>query len=121
MRTFKAAFCDHYRCKPEQFETMVFRLCLHRRARLVAWLFPLFHLDFFDADFAVIRHLGNSTNIVEAMAEIDAYTGNNETRGNLWHDTWGFRVSGKRLLGLAQKHIPTQPEAHYVRARPRPE
>jgi hypothetical protein len=119
--TFKATFCEHYGCKPEHFETVVFRLCLHRRARLVAWLLRIFRPDFFNADFTVIRHLGNSSNIVEAMAEIDAYNGNNSTRGNFWHDTLRFRVSGKRLQGLAQKHVPAQPEAHFVKARTRQE
>lgn len=105
--SFKHAFCQHYGCKPEEFESLVFRKCLHRRARPFAWLFRIFQADAFGADYHAIRQVGETTNLMEAMVEIDSYA---QSRKGRVRDFFRMRVSGKRLLRLAQKFLPPHPE-----------
>jgi hypothetical protein len=105
--SFKQAFCDHYGCKPEEFESLVFGKCMHRRARPFVWLIRMFRPDSFGADFHVIRQVGETTNLMEAMVEIDSYAQGRKGRVG---DFFRVRISGKRLLRVAQKFLPQHPE-----------
>lgn len=105
--SLKQAFCQHYSCKPEEFEPLVFKRCLHFRARPLVWLIRLLRPGSFGADFHVIRQVGETTNLMEAMVEIDSYAQGRKSRSG---DFFRPRISGKRLLRLAQKFLPPHPE-----------
>lgn len=110
--TFKARFCRLHQCAVEEFEERVFRLCLHRRARLFARFARLDRPGFFgwDWDLAYIRAVANVCSSEEAVAEINSFLYYHPPEGP-FKSLLRIRISGRRLMGLVKSVFDVQEEA----------
>jgi hypothetical protein len=101
-RDFRQAFCEARQCDQEQFVELVFRECLYRHARPVAWSLTLLKPLIFEADLAMIKAIGQASSVAEIRNEVDLHRYYAPPTG-LLRRRLKVRVSGKRVVNLAAK------------------
>ncbi|MCL5096969.1 MAG: hypothetical protein M1608_05470 [Candidatus Omnitrophica bacterium] len=99
-RNFRDAFCQRYKCKPEQFVWKVFWRCIHRRCLPLVILFRLMGPGFFRVDLMLIEEAGNAEGRVDIQRALNGFREDCRTRPGTFHDDLRIRVSGKRLYRL---------------------
>lgn len=99
-KTFKAAFCEHFRCPPDRYEESLFRRALFRHALPFAFLIQRFDPGFFDEDRDMIREVGAMTTHEIFRNEINYFFGRNLREKNWLRRTLRIRISGNRLIRL---------------------
>ena len=102
-KPFKDAFCERFRCGPEEYEVALFWRCIPRHALpLVAWVLRR-NPRFFSEDLDLIREVGGMTNPELFKNEINYYHGRNLRCKSWLRTTFKVRVSGKRLMRIKRK------------------
>ncbi|HTH48405.1 MAG TPA: hypothetical protein VMB21_12910 [Candidatus Limnocylindria bacterium] len=101
--TFKHLYCAKTGLQSEPALQHLFRQCIPLWKRpvmaLIHWLDP----SAFQLDWSVIQEAGEATSHTEVETAVDLlhYRGRREL--SFWRDFLGFRISGKRLLELADQ------------------
>ncbi len=99
--TFRHLYCARTGLSSEAALQHLFRQCIPLWKRpvmaLIHWLDP----SVFQLDWAVIQEAAEATNHAEVETAVDLlhYRGRRDL--SFWRDFLGFRISGKRLLQLA--------------------
>jgi hypothetical protein len=99
-RTFKEAYCDYFRCRPDRFEKSLFRRGLNPHARPLALLIRWFAPDYFREDLALIRELGEIKNPSLFNYELNVFKGRIQRENKWLKRTCLIRVSGRRLARI---------------------
>ncbi len=100
VKTFRAGFCEHTGCAPEQFEQRLLRRGLHRRSLPLALLMRALRPDYFDLELRTLRYLGDSESTSEFRAELDTYRFEYRRKGGPLRRVLGVRLSGRRLMAI---------------------
>ena len=95
VKPFKQAFCDYYKCPPEQYLRKAFLRSLHARARPIGWL-----LTEQPECLEVLEEAGKTTSEEELRDVIEQFEYEVNVRRGKLTGRWKFRVSGQRLLEL---------------------
>lgn len=116
--TLRERFCADIGCAPAEFEGEIFRRCLRRRARILAWCFGGLGSKVFAPDLELIHRAGESVSIEEVRRALDDHWGNPA------NDHWlrrklGARVSSQRLRWIASHYVPLGGGHGYGDARAR--
>lgn len=104
-KEFRNAFCERFNCRRPEFEGKVFWRCLYPHAVPIAKLIMLVDSDYFQEDFEAIRHLGNASTVADVLAEVNSLHDNYRAHSKFFREVLRIRISGKRLLRLAQKLV----------------
>jgi hypothetical protein len=99
-KTFKAAFCEHFRCPPERYEESLFWRALFRHAVPLAFLARRFDPEFFHEDRDLIREVGAMTSQEIFRHEINYFYGRNLRDKSWLRSTLRIRISGNRMIRL---------------------
>ena len=102
-KSFKAVFCEHFRCPPERYEEAVFWRCLFRHALLPAFLIRKINPEHFSEDMDMIRELGALTSQALFKNEINYFHGRNLRDKSWFRGTLCIRLSGSRLIRLRRR------------------
>jgi hypothetical protein len=100
--SFKDAFCQRFRCTPEQYDVRAFRRCLFLHARPFASLINRLQPGFFSEDHDLIREVGPMTDPELFRNEINYFYGRNLRHKSWLRGLFRIRVSGNRLIRLKQ-------------------
>jgi hypothetical protein len=106
---FRERFCDHFTCKTEDFEKHFLFACLYRHAALLGRLFYYLDKRFFKDDLKLAAIAGVTLSRSELRREILNHRYENPPKGIL-HGTFRIRVSGRRIMDLAQTLFGGPPE-----------
>lgn len=100
--TFKESVCTLLGLKEEAYAKVVLRTCLSNRARLLRPLIALLSPNFLFNETRLIEKVARSTSLKEVKEEVDFYQ--HKFVANFFvKDTLRFRISGVRLISLAQR------------------
>jgi hypothetical protein len=100
--TFKETVCALLELEEEAYHREVLRACLSNRARLLRPLISLVSPNFLFNENRLIEKVGQSTSLKEVREEVDFYQ--HKFVSNFFlKDTLRFRISGIRLISLAQR------------------
>jgi hypothetical protein len=103
--TFEAAFCERFKCTPDEFAQVVHWQCFYPHALVVGRLLNRFAPSFFEADMEMIQMLGECTEFHELRVELEDYRSHIQQFGFV--TGWlKIRVSGQRLLKLGRELLP---------------
>ena len=95
MKPFKQAFCDYYKCPPEQYLRQAFLRSLHARARPIGWL-----LIAQPESVELLDEAGKTTSEEELRDVIGQFEYQINVHGGIMARRLKLRVSGQRLLEL---------------------
>lgn len=99
-KSFRDAFCEHYKCSSDDFERLVFRRGLHRRALPLTALIYALNRSYFEKEKGTIGYLGNARSEPEFRTEVATYRSYYRRRGGFLRKVLCVRLSGKRLMDL---------------------
>jgi hypothetical protein len=102
LKTFRAAFCEHCDCAPEDFAERALWRCHHRRALPLGRLIWWFDRRFYEADLELLRAVADCQTAAELGAEVSVFRYHNKSHG-FWRKFLHVRLSGQRLVDLAAK------------------
>ena len=99
--TFKHLYCTHTGLAPEPALQHLFRQCIPLWRRPAMALIHWFDPAAFQLDWTVIQEAAMATNHTEVETAVDSlhYRGRRDL--SFWRDFLGFRISGRRLLEVA--------------------
>ena len=99
--TFKNLYCAKTGLESEPALQHLFRQCIPLWRRPVMALIHWFDPSTFQLDWSVIQEAALATNHTEVETAVDSlhYRGRREL--SFWRDFLGFRISGRRLLEIA--------------------
>lgn len=99
--TFKHLYCAKTGLTSEPALQHLFRQCIPLWRRPVMALIHWFDPGAFQLDWSVIQEAAQATNHAEVETAVDSlhYRGRREL--SFWRDFLGFRISGRRLLEIA--------------------
>jgi hypothetical protein len=100
--SFYELFCAQYRCQPADFNRVVLRHCFYRCRYYFGRSLALLQSDYFSLDLALIEAIKPLTSAMDVEAEISAFREIHPHEG-LFHDFLKVRLSGRRLIGEAQR------------------
>jgi len=100
--TFKKAVCRQHGIKEKNYERFVLRRTLFNRARLVYPIGRFFNSDLFFNEFRLVERVANARSLKEIQEEVDFYQ-HKFVVNFLFKDAFRFRLSGMRLMSLANK------------------
>jgi hypothetical protein len=100
--TFQKAVCQLHQIKESQYKTFVLKRSLFRRARLVSPLVTFFYPDFLFNERRLVERVANARNLREIQDEVDFYQ-HKFVVNFIMKDAFRFRLSGMRLMRLANK------------------
>jgi hypothetical protein len=100
--TFKKAVCQLHGIKESQYPTFVLKRSLFRRARLVRPVVSFFYPDFLFNERRLVERVANAANLREIQEEVDFYQ-HKFVVNFVMKDAFRFRLSGMRLMSLANK------------------
>ena len=95
MQPFKQAFCDYYKCPPEQYLRKAFLRSLHASARPIGWL-----LTEQPECLEVLEEAGKTTSEEELLDLIEQFEYQVKVHGGILARHLKLRVSGQRLLEI---------------------
>ena len=102
-KSFREAFCEHYRCTPARFETVAARKALPVSVRLLRPFILVLHPGHFHLDFELMQQVGDARSWSEVNAVLGAFKSNNKLRGGFWRNTVKWRASGRRVSRLVRR------------------
>ena len=102
---FADRFCEQHGVPREQYAQAIFKRALYRRARLVAWLLPIFKRDYFAADFDLIYQVEHIRRLRDFNTEAERFHEHSSNRGWLRRRLL-IRVSTSRLKNLIKATLP---------------
>ena len=113
-KTFRQAYCEHFGCRPENFERHLMMRCIRPWRRPLAILVWAVHRESFDFEIETLRSIGDSDSIRSIMVSASEL---NHTRREMSfvRTGLGLRVSGRRLMHFASEtmsHVPRETESH---------
>jgi len=108
IQTLKNLFCGRFNCKPEEFEERAFQECLPFHARILAPLIRMAAPRFFDRDFQLIRHMGETKAWRDARTEIVAFLDERRLAYSFLRFGLRLRVSGRKATALAHGLLPRE-------------
>lgn len=100
---FRSAFARTFSRSPESFEREVFVRCVPPWYRPVAWAIIRWVPAWFSQDWQVLQDVARATSLEEVRVLSGDFRGGIRHRRSLIRDRIGFRVSGRRLMGLARQ------------------
>lgn len=100
--TFKESVCKLLALKEEAYAKVILKTCLSNRARLLRPLISLISPDFLFNEVRLIEKVAHSTSLREVKEEVDFYQ-HKFVANFFMKDTLRFRISGVRLISLAQR------------------
>jgi hypothetical protein len=100
--TFKKAICQLHGIKESEYLTFVLKRSLFRRARLVRPLMTFFYPDFLFNERRLVERVASAANLREIQEEVDFYQ-HKFVVNFIMKDAFRFRLSGMRLMRLANK------------------
>jgi len=103
--TFADSFCAQHGVPREQYARAIFKRALYRRARLVAWLLPIFKREYFAADFDLIYQVEHIRRLRDFNTEAERFHEHSSNRGWL-RRRFLIRVSTSRLKNLIKATLP---------------
>ena len=103
-KTFREIFCERHECDATGFKEALFRTCLPRRARILAFALGGFNGRFFAPDRDLISHVGEATTIASIREEIrDFFMHSANAR---WlRRALGVRISTRRIQSVARRYL----------------
>ncbi len=102
---FADSFCEQHGVPREQYARAIFKRALYRRARLVAWLLPIFRREYFAADFDLIYQIERIRRLRDFNTEAERFHEHHSNRGWL-RRRFLIRVSTSRLKNLIKATLP---------------
>ena len=102
-KTFRALYCEVYRCRPEDFTRKMLWRSLHLRALPLALLIRMVRPRFFNLDLQLLEEVGNAEGPKDFLAAINGFRQDCQTNNGFLHEDMRIRVSGKRLLSVFKK------------------
>jgi hypothetical protein len=99
---FKKALCQQYQIEEKKYVSFVLSQALFKRVRLFMPLISFFKPQFLFNERRLVEKVGRATTLREIQAEIDFYQ-HKHVVNFLWKDALRFRLSGMRLMSLANK------------------
>ena len=116
-RSYKAAFCEQSGCPPDRFPDEVFRRCLYPHAVPLACLMGRLSARLFDEDRKAIEQFGLSSSFGEVRAVVEDLRYVNHTNKSWLRTTLKIRLSGRRLVMLAERLSEPSDEHQTARAK----
>ncbi len=102
-KTFRAAFCECFRCPAEAFLDTFFRKALHPPLRPLAWLVRRVAPRFFREDLQHLERIGETCAWQEYSTLANQIRGDVTLNHGLLRKGLHLRVSGFRLIRLYQQ------------------
>jgi hypothetical protein len=99
--TFRHLYCAKTGLSPEPALQHLFRQCIPPWKRPVMALIHWFDPSAFQLDWSVIQEAAQATNPAEVETAVDLLHYRGRREPSFWRDFMGLRISGKRLLSLA--------------------
>ncbi len=109
---FQLLACQRFNCPTSEYEERVFKKCLYWHARLLAPVLRRLKPDFFMEDFKLIRYLGASTDLRDAIVDLMNFRNANLGKPSFWRTTLKIRVSGRKASSLARRLLAAEKEAN---------
>lgn len=100
---FKKRFCELFRCPESEFEKRALNKCLYLHARCLAPVLRRVYPKLFENDLEMIRYLGQTTGLREAIQETHSFHDQNASRREFMRKTLRLRASGRKAGGLARR------------------
>ena len=100
------AFCQHFRCAPEQFDRKVFFRTLHPFRGLLALPIWWFNRQIFAVDLDLVQAFGQSRSKEEGSTLLQEFHNSNKIEGSFRRGLLKIRVSGTRVIQLRDKLEP---------------
>lgn len=101
-KTFRELLCEQKGIHEKDFTGFVLKRSLFRRTRLVAPLVGLIYPDFLHHEIRLVERCGRATHLELIQFEVDFYHHKFVTESP-WKDVLNFRISGMRLMRLANE------------------
>jgi hypothetical protein len=105
-KTFQTAFCEHFGCTPNRYESELLRRGLFRHAVPLACLIRRFKPQFFVEDLDLIREVGKMTSPELFKNEVNYFYGRNLRHKNWLRSAFRIRISGSRMLRIRRRVFP---------------
>ena len=100
--TFKQAVCQQFDLKEDEYTGFVIRHSLFFRVRMVSPFVRFFYPDFLFNERRLIQKIAHALSMREIQEEVDFYQ-HKYVVNFIIKDALRFRLSGMRLMGLANK------------------
>jgi hypothetical protein len=104
-KTFKAAYCDKFKCTPDDFPLAVLWRCFYPHASAFGRFLYRIAPSYFDSDLKMIRHVEQCTEFYILQNELEDFRANCPKPGVL-RGWFKVRVSGLRLFDLGRELLP---------------
>ena len=101
-QSFRAAFCQHYRCTPEAYAHKAFFKALYWRAWFLLPLLRLLPRRYFRLDYALIDEVGDAMNWDDFNSAVSNYVRSNLLRSGFLRRVFKLRISCNRLKRIAR-------------------
>lgn len=99
---FKQAVCQQFRIKDTQYVPFVLGRALFHRVRMVRPLVQFFYPDYLFNERRLVEKVAVAKDLRDIQAEVDFYQ-HKYVVNFLMKETFQFRLSGMRLMSLANK------------------
>jgi hypothetical protein len=110
-REFRIAFCQKYRCAPEQFERAVLRRCFPWWSRLPGAVLLGLNPRIFRRELSLIARLGEAQNASQVRQELEGYAYENARDRSFRTESLGLRLSRRRFVRLMRRVLPAMSPA----------
>lgn len=104
VKKFRDVYCDRMGIPREAFEKKVLLACLPEYYWLLGLLRWHLNRSYFERDLEVIRAVAECTNLRDIRSEITFF--HHQKMTGVQRNLLRFRISGKRLLSVANKCLP---------------
>ena len=104
-RSFAESVCEQFGLHPNQYENVVFRRCLYRKALVLRPLLQCYNRNFFAPDHDFIRRVGKIRRREELLRELDEFYYHPKNGGWL-RRRFNLRISCRKLVALAREVMP---------------
>ena len=109
--TFKKAICQQNGIPEDAYASYVLSRSLFRRVRIVRPIVAFLYPDFLFNEKRLVEKVGQATNLREIQEEVDFYQ-HKYVVNFIMKDAFRFRLSGMRLMSMANKAFKTALSEH---------
>lgn len=102
-KNFRDLFCERFVCKPEKFESKLFREAMNPDLKLLAVAIGCVHPGLFEKDFEYIRRVAYAESKAEILAIVNRLPYDPEFNRGALRGIFRLRISGRRLVQLANE------------------
>ncbi|KAF0093674.1 MAG: hypothetical protein E1N59_2662 [Puniceicoccaceae bacterium 5H] len=100
--TFADRYCAYYQCSPQEYEQHLLSRILMKRTKVLAWLLRTASPQLLHAERNVVRQSGYAYRQSDIQGVIEFYR-HKFVSGDWYRETFGFRMSGKKLMLIARE------------------